>query len=140
VRFHLALILPVLGLCALAPRPAAAALFDDLGGASGMERIVDDTVSTFLADPRVRDDFDNINPDRLRTRLRLFLCQIADGPCHYPGRDMHAAHQGLELTQAKFNAVAEDLQRAMAQVGIGYWTQNRLLARLAPLQRQIVTK
>ncbi len=140
MRLPLTAVLPILGLCALAPRPAAATLFDDLGGAAGMERIVDGAVASFLTDPRTRDDFDNINPDRLRARLHAFLCQIADGPCHYAGREMYAAHQGLELTQAKFNAVAEDLQQAMEQAGVGYWTQNRLLARLAPLQRQIVTK
>ena len=140
MRFPMAAILPILGLCALTPRPAAATLFDDLGGAGGMERIVDGAVSLWLVDPRTRNDFDNINPDRLRARVRAFLCQIADGPCRYPGRDMHAAHQGLELTEAKFNAVAEDLQEAMEQAGVGYWTQNRLMARLAPLHRQIVTK
>ncbi len=140
MRSPFAAVLLILGLCALAPRPAAASLFDDLGGASGMDRIVDGAVAAFLSDPRTRDDFDNINPDRLRARLRAFLCQIADGPCRYAGRDMHAAHQGLELTEAKFNAVAEELQQAMEQAGVGYWTQNRLLARLAPLRRQIVTK
>jgi hemoglobin len=139
MRFQFA-ILPLLGLCALVPRPAAAALFDDLGGTEGVARIVDGAVPMFIVDPRVRDDFDNINPDRLRTRLKSFLCQVSDGPCRYTGREMHAAHQGLELNQAKFNAVAEDLQRAMEQAGVGYWTQNRLLARLASLQRQIVTK
>ncbi|HEX2940070.1 MAG TPA: hypothetical protein VHO91_03420, partial [Rhodopila sp.] len=58
----------------------------------------------------------------------------------YKGRPMAAAHEGLDLNQAKFNAVAEDLQTAMEQVGIPYWTQNRLMARLAPLEHDIVTK
>ena len=53
---------------------------------------------------------------------------------------MAAAHQGLDLSRAKFNAVAEDLQTAMRQIGIPYWTQNRLMALLAPMQRDIVTK
>ena len=53
---------------------------------------------------------------------------------------MAASHKGLHLNQAKFNAVAEDLQTAMEQAGIPYWTQNRLMALLAPMQRDIVTR
>jgi len=44
------------------------------------------------------------------------------------------------VTRAKFNAVAEDLQTAMERTGLPYWTQNRLMALLAPMQRDIVTQ
>jgi len=124
-------------------RPSAAAgttLFADLGGTGGIDRIVDGAVALFLADDRIKLDFDNINPDRLRLRLKSQLCQVADGPCDYKGRTMEASHEGLAVTQAKFNAVAEDLQTAMERAGVGYWTQNRLMARLAPMQRLIVTR
>ena len=128
--------------CACVPiRPAAATtLFADLGGTSGIDRIVDGAVTLFLSDDRIKLDFDNINPDRLRSRMKSKLCQVADGPCEYKGRTMDAAHNGLAVTQAKFNAVAEDLQTAMERAGVGYWTQNRLMARLAPLQRLIVSR
>ncbi len=132
----------VTGACA-PPRSSATAgttLFADLGGLSGIDRIVDEAVSLWLSDDRIKLDFDNINPDRLRSRLKSQLCQLTDGPCEYKGRTMEASHEGLAVTQAKFNAVAEDLQTAMEQAGVGYWTQNRLMARLAPMQRLIVTR
>jgi hemoglobin len=53
---------------------------------------------------------------------------------------MTAAHKGLHLSNADFNAVVEDLQGAMDKAGIGFATQNRFLARLAPMQHQVVTK
>ncbi len=115
-------------------------LCDDLGGVAGIERIAQIAVEIYLTDPMLAADFDNINPDRLRTRLSSQLCQMADGPCTYRGRTMADSHRDLGITQAKFNAVAEGLQTAMERAGIGYWTQNRLMARLAPLQRQIVTR
>jgi hemoglobin len=43
-------------------------------------------------------------------------------------------------TNADFNAVVEDLQSAMEDCGIGFATQNRFLARLAPYQHQVVTR
>ena len=61
-------------------------LFADLGGTGGIDRIVDAAVALFLSDDRIKLDFDNINPDRLRSRLKSKLCQVADGPCDYKGR------------------------------------------------------
>jgi hemoglobin len=53
---------------------------------------------------------------------------------------MAATHKGLHLHNADFNAVVEDLQKAMDALSIPFPTQNRLLARLAPMQRDIVTR
>ena len=78
--------------------------------------------------------------DRFRHLLAEQVCQLADGPCNYTGRSMAAAHRGLDLTRAQFNAGAEDLQDAMTAVGVGYHTQNRLIAKLAPMQRDVVTQ
>jgi hemoglobin len=119
---------------------AASTLYDQLGGQTGVATIVEHMVALVTTDARTRDDFDNINLDRLKGRMRDFLCQVAGGPCQYKGRSMAATHEGLDLTQAKFNAVAENLQTAMDQSGVPYWTQNRLMARLAPLERDIVRR
>lgn len=128
-------------LCLAAPRQAAAAtLFDDLGGRPGMDHIVDGVIDLYLTDPRLKADFDNINPDRLKSRLAAYLCVIADGPCIYKGRSMAAAHRGLKIDQAKFNAVAEDAEIVMTRDGVSNWTQDRLMARLAPLAHQIITR
>ena len=42
--------------------------------------------------------------------------------------------------RAQFNALAEDLQVAMERTGVPPRFQNKLMARLAPMQRDIVTK
>lgn len=133
-------VLPLLLLTQLSLPAAADTLYDRLGGRPGITLIVGKLVALCLTDDRIKADFDNINPDRLRSRLADKLCQLAGGPCNYPGRSMAASHNGLEVTRAKFNAVAEDLQTAMAQAGVPYWTQNRMMALLAPMQRDIVTR
>ncbi len=130
----------LLGIALASPARAADTLYAQLGEQAGIARIVDGAVTLYLTDPRIKDDFDNINPDHLRQRITSFICQLAGGPCQYKGRSMAASHKGLHLHQAEFNAVAEDLQTAMEQAGIPYWTQNRLMARLAPMERDIVTR
>jgi hemoglobin len=116
------------------------ALFTDLGGRTGIATIVDDATANFLADPRIKDTFDNTNMDRFKTNLTDQLCVVAGGPCDYKGQTMHDAHKGLHLTNADFNALVEDLQAGMDKAGIAFSTQNRLLARLAPMQHDVVTK
>ena len=126
--------------CAGVSRAADTTLYDRLGGGPVITHVADIVVTRLIADPRVAADFDNINPDRLRHRLADFICVIANGPCVYKGRSMAASHKGLHVNQAHFNAVVEDLESAMDQAGISFRTQNMLLARLAPMQRDIVTR
>jgi hemoglobin len=127
-------------LLAAAPAFAQDALFSDLGGQPGIDRIVEASVDSYLTDPRISAIFDESNIDRLRAELKVQFCQVAGGDCVYQGHDMVAAHKGLHLTNANFNALVEDLQVAMEKQGVRFTTQNRFLARLAPMQHQVVTK
>jgi hemoglobin len=111
-----------------------------MGGKAGMDHLVEVSVDKYLTDPRIKDIFSESNMDRIRAELKDQFCMIADGPCAYTGHSMEATHKGLHLTNANFNALVEDLQDAMAECDIGFATQNRFLARLAPMQHQVVTK
>ena len=115
-------------------------LFADMGGKAGIDRLVDASVDNYLADDRIKAIFDESNIDRIRMELKDQFCQLAGGPCVYKGHNMVATHKGLHLTNANFNALVEDLQAAMEKCGISFPTQNRFLARLAPYQREVVTK
>src|SRR5512146_40505 len=87
-------------------------LYDELGGKDGITKIVGYAVDAYAADPRLSAQFDNINFDWLKGRIALQFCQLTGGPCKYPGRDMYAAHKGLHIDSASFNAVVEDLEGA----------------------------
>jgi hemoglobin len=137
-------ILPTLTLAALvlAATPALAddTLFADMGGQAGIDKMVDISVANYLADDRIKAVFEETNLDRLRAEFKVQFCQVTGGPCSYDGHNMTEAHKGLHLTNGDFNAVVEDLQAAMRDCGIGFATQNRFLARLAPYQHQVVTR
>lgn len=127
-------------LLTVSPVFAEDTLFADMGGQAGIDRIVDASVDNYLSDDRIKAIFDESNIDRLRAEFKVQFCQVAGGPCQFKGHDMTAAHKGLHLTNANFNAVVEDLQDAMDKVGLSTATQNRFLARLAPMQRQVVSR
>jgi hemoglobin len=131
----------LLALCVTAaPVRAADRLYEDLGGGANIARIVDAATARWLADERIKDTFDNINIDRFKSRLVDQLCEVSGGPCHYKGRNMYLSHKGLHLDQAQFNALVEGLQEGMDICGVSFRTQNRLLAILAPMERDIVTR
>jgi hemoglobin len=95
------------------PLWAEDALFDDMGGQPGINKLVDASVDNYLADPRIKDIFSESNIDRIRAELKDQFCAVAGGPCRYTGHSMEATHKGLHLTNANFNALVEDLQSAM---------------------------
>jgi len=115
-------------------------LYDDLGGHDGLQKIIEISVANYLSDDRIKDKFEDENIDRLKGQLFIQFCQLAGGPCVYKGHDMHTVHKGLHLTVADFNALVEDLQRAMDSCDVPFRTQNRLLALLAPMESQVVTR
>ncbi len=133
-------LLAILGAAPLTPAAASETLYGKLGGEPGVKRIVNDTIDLYVSDPRLHGYFDNINPGWLKPRFATYICFVADGPCVYRHRSMAATHKGLHVDETAFDATVEDLQQAMRQQSVPFWLQNRLLARLAPLERSIVTR
>jgi hemoglobin len=127
-------------ICGAAAARAGDTLFADMGGQAAITKIANDTADIFLADDRIKATFDDTNLDRFRKMLAEQFCQVAGGPCVYTGHNMRDAHKGLHLTNADFNAAVEDLQKAMDRNGVAFATQNRFLARLAPMQHDVVTR
>jgi hemoglobin len=115
-------------------------LYRAFHGKDGIGRIVDDLVDREVADPRTADIFKGQDLVRLRRTLKEQFCYLLAGPCDYTGRDMKTAHKDMGLQDADFNALVENLQLAMDQEHVGFRAQNRLLAKLAPMHRDIVTR
>jgi hemoglobin len=105
---------------------------------AGIDRVVASLVQSYHRDARLKDIFASADDARLSQMLSEQICYILDGPCHYTGRDMAAAHKDMGVQQADFNALVEDLQIAMEQEKVPFWAQNKLLAKLAPMQRVVV--
>jgi hemoglobin len=53
---------------------------------------------------------------------------------------MKPMHANLGITRENFNALIEQLQFAMDKNNVPFRAQNKLLAVLAPMHREIVTR
>jgi hemoglobin len=68
------------------------------------------------------------------------VCQGSGGPCTYTGKDMKTAHAGMGLTNADFDALVEDLVKALDAAGVPQKEKDELLAILGPMRTDIVTR
>jgi hemoglobin len=114
-------------------------LYRAWGGKEGIRGVMDDFVPRLKADPRIGHFFKDTSSKHLITQLTDQLCQLSGGPCVYDGPDMAMAHADMGVERRHFNALVEVLQTSMTHKGLAFAHQNRMLALLAPMHRDIVT-
>ena len=115
------------------------ALLQAFGQRAGLGRLADDLVERLLVDARIGAFFKDTKPAHLKQQLADQFCAVMHGPCVYDGETMKIAHAELKITRRDFLALVELLQAAMDARQIPFAAQNRLLARLAPMHREIIT-
>jgi len=118
-------------------------LYDRLGGKAAIVAVVDQFVANVAADKRINTFFKATASDKTRlakfkTNLVNQICQGSGGPCKYTGKTMKAAHKGMGITDANFNALVEDLVAALNKFKVGTKEKNDLLAVLGPMKSDIV--
>ena len=121
-----------LGACATMSEPEPT-LYKRLGGREGIRGVV--------ADPRVKDRFTKLTPaqvEKLKTNASDQICDATGGPCSYLGKDMKAAHNGMSITEADWNATVEDLIKALDKRNVAKKDQQELIGLLAPMKKDIV--
>jgi hemoglobin len=123
---------------AVRPPPADDSVYQAFGQQAGIRALMEDFVSRLQADPRTAPFFEKTNRENLVAQLSDQLCQEGGGPCVYKGAPMRPVHEGMGIRKQDFNALVEVLQHAMDAKGIPFAAQNRMLARLAPMHREII--
>jgi hemoglobin len=118
-----------------APNEVAIAGF---GGYAGLMKINLDLVARLKANTLIGSLFQDTDAQRLAGLLSDQFCELLGGGCKYEGVDMKSSHQGMGIKTHHFNALAEELQRAMDAAGVSQGEQFRLIAKLAPMRREIV--
>lgn len=115
-------------------------VFKAFGEKAGLVKIMDDFMINLLKDARTKPFFENADQQRVKEQLVDQFCFILNGPCEYKGAKMKPMHANLEINREQFNALVEQLQIAMDKHQVPFRAQNKLLAVLAPMHRDIVTK
>ena len=122
-----------------APAMAHDQLYQTFGGKPGLVQLMDDFMVRLVADPRTGPHFKPVDQKHVKEQLVDQFCVLTGGPCEYKGADMKSSHTNLDITKSDFNALVEVLQRSMDAQGIAFSQQNKLLAKLAPMHRDVIT-
>lgn len=120
--------------CATATKPT---LYEQLGGNITITKLVDGLLVKIEQDPRIVHHFKDTDIARFRSKLIEQLCQVSDGPCQYTGSSMQESHTGFQITAADFDRLVQHLIDVMTDLQIPLAAQNDLLARLAPMYKDV---
>ena len=114
-------------------------LYRAFGEKAGLLSLMDDFMTRLLADQRTGPHFRPANQQHIKDQLVEQLCTLGGGPCVYQGADMRTSHAELDINKSDFHALVEVLQLSMDNQGIAFGQQNKMLALLAPMHRDIIT-
>ena len=114
-------------------------LYQRLGGAQGIARLVDDIIAAHLNNPVVRTRFENVRDlEHLKKMAREFFGAGAGGTEPYTGRDMLTTHKGMNISEQEYLAVMDDIVGAMDKNGVGEDAKKDVIAILYSLKGQII--
>jgi hemoglobin len=142
-------VIGILGVVALAATGCASidsgmtapkSLYDRLGGKPAITAVVDDFIGNVAGDARINQRFANVNVPRLKAMLVDQICEATGGPCKYSGQTMVEAHRGMNIKDAEFTALVEDLVKSLDSFKVPAKEKNELLTALGGLKPQIVGK
>ena len=116
-----------------------ATLYERLGRHDGIRRIVDDVITSHLANPVVGPRFRAVaDLERARRLATEFFCAGAGGPEAYTGRDMLTAHKGMNVSEQEYLAVVDDILGALDRNGVDAGTRTEVLGILYAMKGQIL--
>ncbi len=120
-------------------------LYDRLGGTDGITEIVDDVVETHMNNPGVSSRFIPYRdePERLaviKQHTVNFFIAGSGGPVVYTGRDMQKTHRGMNISQAEYMHVMDDIFEVLNKRAIDEATQKDVLSILWSLKDMIIAQ
>jgi hemoglobin len=114
-------------------------LYERLGGANGIARLVDDVMAAHLVNPIVKTRFENIKDlDHAKKMAREFFGAGSGGPETYTGKDMPTAHKGMNISEQEYLAVMDDIVGAMNKHKLDEDTKKDVIAILYSLKDSII--
>lgn len=115
-------------------------LYQKLGGQPAIDAAVEAFYVKVLADPRVKDFFTDVNMTRQRKRQKEFLSTALGSPVPWTGKDMRKAHEDLTLTEAHFNAIAENLVATLKDLKISQDLIDQVIAIVATTKDDVLNR
>ncbi|HEY5621703.1 MAG TPA: group 1 truncated hemoglobin [Pontiella sp.] len=117
----------------------AHSLYERLGGTEGINKIASDALDNHLANPRIKSRYVHLdNLEEVRKGAANFFISATGGPDVYKGKNMLETHQGMNIDEAEFMAVVDDILDSLNSSGIAQREQEEVLFALYSMRREII--
>ena len=102
------------------------AMYQQIGGAAGLKKVVDHFYERLWADPELKPYFEGIDGPRLKHHQTQFLTYVlGGGASEWAGVSLGSSHSHLKITDDAFSKVAWHLQMTLDELDV-----NRSLSRI----------
>ncbi len=112
--------------------------FEKFGGMKKINKIVDEFTLKLQSNEKMKPFFVETDIKRFKEKLAEQFCAELNGPCKYSGKNMKRAHKGHDIKASHFYKLVEVLQQTMRENDISPRLQNKLLAKLAPMNKDVI--
>ena len=113
-------------------------LHERLGGSDVITRIVSDMVDIHTKNPRIAPRFASSDLPTVKQSAAAFFIAGSGGPNHSQGKDMLAAHKGMNIDADEFISVLDDALEALEKHNIGQREKEEVLYILYSMRRDII--
>lgn len=118
----------------------AASLYQRIGGKAALHASVDLFYAKVLADERVKHFFDDVNMDVQIRKQKEFLAAALGAPAPWIGKDMRKAHENLDLREEDFAAIADNLQKTLAELQLDGKLVGEIMAVVASTKDDVLNR
>lgn len=118
----------------------AASLYQRIGGKAALHAAVDLFYEKVLADERVKHFFDDVNMDVQIRKQKEFLAAALGAPTPWTGKDMRKAHENLDLREEDFAAIADNLQKTLAELKLDGKLVGEIMAIVASTKDEVLNR
>lgn len=116
-------------------------LYHKLGGKAAIDAVVEAFYVKVLADNRIKHFFEDISMTKQRRKQKEFLSAAFGGPIPWTGKDLAKAHANIPgLTDAHFDAVAENLQKTLVELKVKKELADQVMAIAASTREAVLNR
>ncbi len=115
-----------------------ATLYERLGKRPGIEKIVEEIWANHTSNPTIKQRYVASDGEDVKRLVTEMCCAGFGGPETYTGKDMVTAHTGMNINEAEFIAVCDDVLDALDKCNVGKREKDEVLCILYSLKPEVV--
>ena len=113
-------------------------LYQRLGGHDGITSLARTVFNNHCNNEVIKNRYKKSDPEKVIERVAEFMCAGFGGTEEYTGDDMLTAHTGMNISDEEFNAVVQDVMKALDTHQAGQREKDEILTALWSMRAEIV--